>query len=865
MSSSLLEEKENVNIPNEFAKEGKTTTKSSILKPSQRENVSSVQQLTPQKPPKVTFKNTPVHYRPACYKVELTQSQLDTWEEIRSLDELENWTERTQVVTKEDHQIHLEAAREFLEDIINNLPCIKSPEAQAEKTVKSEDIKEKSPSKVVEPVETKQECTSSVEENKSVSKVIPDKIMDDGFDNDSAGPLDPAIASLNSLLKAGEDEERAFSPIGSERTSPDCDAMVTSEDIEKLLAKNDFQDEGEIPPLELSHGSKFDKMMDLQFGGKSLEEMTRKLDQLRLMSPKIDIGINQTEDNDEDSLPVKRRGAKPSPGKETQDTKDKKENTEEKENIPDDEDFSLPVKRREPKAEPKKQTDTNGDSEKFKKPLPPKPWKTKKVKIPKEEDPFIVVLPGAGESTVNGNNVNAGVDLPKNGSSFAEPKPQPSDSGASQGENSQGENTSDSVIKSQEETEKQPSLKNNENEEGKNKNASVQDDVFLEKQDDFGLENDDFKSSSEAFSLELDYLEKFGNTDNLDRLSALARQSLYVKFDPLVKGSPDQDLKQMKADAINSKQTPPGNFGDLLLMNTPPNRRAQQRLTAIKEAKGKDANNLSDVDKLLTFSPQAKTSNEDSSKQSFEPPKSTAQDNHSDESHDPSLVEPLLYSKSDIAVAVKKEREALLKQTHEESAIRDMEIQEIQSKLQAEVEGNAKLRRENDELRTVMNEYERTLAEMIETSEKNKNMSDESKNEIVKERDQLQADLNSVEAAFSDLHRRYEKLKGVLENYKKNEEILKKATIDYQEKLKKSGEKYQMLKKHAEEKIETANIEINRVRRSNDSEMAVMRAALKKEQNKCASLEQAIQQKINENKELTAICDELIQRASGTN
>jgi hypothetical protein len=36
-----------------------------------------------------------------------------------------------------------------------------------------------------------------------------------------------------------------------------------------------------------------------------------------------------------------------------------------------------------------------------------------------------------------------------------------------------------------------------------------------------------------------------------------------------------------------------------------------------------------------------------------------------------------------------------------------------------------------------------------------------------------------------------------------NEEILKKATLDYQEKLRKSGEKYQMLKKHAEENIET--------------------------------------------------------------
>ena len=32
---------------------------------------------------------------------------------------------------------------------------------------------------------------------------------------------------------------------------------------------------------------------------------------------------------------------------------------------------------------------------------------------------------------------------------------------------------------------------------------------------------------------------------------------------------------------------------------------------------------------------------------------------------------------------------------------------------------------------------------------------------------QLQGDLTAVETAFSDLHRRYEKLKGVVENFKK--------------------------------------------------------------------------------------------------
>ena len=43
----------------------------------------------------------------------------------------------------------------------------------------------------------------------------------------------------------------------------------------------------------------------------------------------------------------------------------------------------------------------------------------------------------------------------------------------------------------------------------------------------------------------------------------------------------------------------------------------------------------------------------------------------------------------------------------------------------------------------------------------------------------------------------------------------------------------------------SANIEITRVRKSNESEIAVMKAALKKEQTKTASLEKSLQQKVS--------------------
>ena len=39
--------------------------------------------------------------------------------------------------------------------------------------------------------------------------------------------------------------------------------------------------------------------------------------------------------------------------------------------------------------------------------------------------------------------------------------------------------------------------------------------------------------------------------------------------------------------------------------------------------------------------------------------------------------------------------------------------------------------------------------------------------DVVKERDQALEDLQSVETAFSDLHQRYERVKGVVEGLKK--------------------------------------------------------------------------------------------------
>ena len=77
---------------------------------------------------------------------------------------------------------------------------------------------------------------------------------------------------------------------------------------------------------------------------------------------------------------------------------------------------------------------------------------------------------------------------------------------------------------------------------------------------------------------------------------------------------------------------------------------------------------------------------------------------------------------------------------------------------------------------------------------------------------------------------------------------------------KKGEERYEVLKAHAENKLQEANAKINEVKQSKAAEIARLTAALRKSEMGVASLEREAEQKTNENKELSSICDELISK-----
>uniref|UniRef100_A0A3Q3WC25 Transforming acidic coiled-coil-containing protein C-terminal domain-containing protein n=1 Tax=Mola mola TaxID=94237 RepID=A0A3Q3WC25_MOLML len=200
------------------------------------------------------------------------------------------------------------------------------------------------------------------------------------------------------------------------------------------------------------------------------------------------------------------------------------------------------------------------------------------------------------------------------------------------------------------------------------------------------------------------------------------------------------------------------------------------------------------------------------------------------------------------------DKAAVLTQIREEIITKEIEVNEWKRKFEES-------RAEVMEMRKIVAEYEKTVAQMIEDEQQQKTLScSKTVRQLTAERDQAIGDLNSVERSFADLFRRYENMKGVLEGFKKNEEVLKKCAQEYLMRIKQEEQRYQTLKVHAEEKLDKANEEIAQVRAKANTEGVALGASLRKEQMKVESLERAVLQKNQEIEELTKICDELIAK-----
>ncbi|XP_072191211.1 transforming acidic coiled-coil-containing protein 3 isoform X2 [Excalfactoria chinensis] len=341
-----------------------------------------------------------------------------------------------------------------------------------------------------------------------------------------------------------------------------------------------------------------------------------------------------------------------------------------------------------------------------------------------------------------------------------------------------------------------------------------------------------FRPSAEVLGMGIDYLEQFGSSSFKE--SALRKQSLYLKFDPLLRDSPRKQPIFGTTEANMSIMTAPLQCGPISDLNKLFEETEKPALSLQNEEKPKGLDLLgtfttSDTGPIIPDSLAC-----DVSPLPFIASTNTAVD---------AIIDVLKYSQKDMDAAVE-----LVKREVQEKELETLEWKKKYNKLHMEYK----------EMGKVVAEFEGTITQMMEDSQKQKELSKKEIQQIMEEKQQVISDLNSMEKSFSELFKRFEKQKEVLEGYLKNEEALKKCAEEYLARIKKEEQRYQALKAHAEEKIHQANEEIAQVRNKAKSETAALQASLRKEQMRIQSLERSLEQKTKENDELTKICDDLI-------
>lgn len=329
------------------------------------------------------------------------------------------------------------------------------------------------------------------------------------------------------------------------------------------------------------------------------------------------------------------------------------------------------------------------------------------------------------------------------------------------------------------------------------------------------FDDSEFRPASEVFSGgDLDFLQQHG-TDS-SSVSHLARQSLYVKFDPLIGGRPSV----MGRPSMAPFKAPSG-VESLIDMKSPsPCKKGGRKVEEEVEEEGETTTTSSETETTISLDPAQ------------------------------SVEETV--REEDFQRGILQKEEKLL-ELQKDLKVKLDEVEELKDQLKVKLDSES-------QMREVVAEYERTISELISDKEKEKSGMENDVAKMISEKNQAVEDLRNVEAAFADVHRKYERTKQVVEGFKKNEEQLKAYIEEYRNKLTRQDQKYQLLKEHAEEKLEEANKEIDNISRSQDAEVAKLTALLQKSEMKAKSLELTVDQKVKENEELTAICDELIAK-----
>jgi len=131
---------------------------------------------------------------------------------------------------------------------------------------------------------------------------------------------------------------------------------------------------------------------------------------------------------------------------------------------------------------------------------------------------------------------------------------------------------------------------------------------------------------------------------------------------------------------------------------------------------------------------------------------------------------------------------------------------------------------------------------------------------MIKERDQLRDELRELENSYSDLFKRYEKMRENCVLLKNSEELLKKNAEDESAKYEHLANMFSELRDTDANEIEKANMELARVEKQHEENTLNLRCRLKRYESEISALTMTIQGKENHIEELNKLCDDLMRK-----
>ena len=180
----------------------------------------------------------------------------------------------------------------------------------------------------------------------------------------------------------------------------------------------------------------------------------------------------------------------------------------------------------------------------------------------------------------------------------------------------------------------------------------------------------------------------------------------------------------------------------------------------------------------------------------------------------------------------------------------------------------------NCQMMEIVGQFEETIEQLLKEKAREKQSLRAGIEKKMEEKEQVRSEVSDVERANKDLSKKYSRTKEVIQAHMTSEAGLKVEVEEMSSRHRRGGERYQLLKTHAETRLEEANNRLgevsraegrriypySQVKRSKAAEIAKLSAQLKKAEMHLASLEREKERKEKENEELSTICDDLIAK-----